>query len=175
MCMLSCLRASRTLDRPRALRPCLSLGFPFRESHEPNEPTAWASRGGDTGGGTSTPALCRLIPPAARRSGMSHGARPVGRTCLQLERIIGERYRSGSLGREDALNLFDELLPQARPASVYAFNQLLTAVARADSSSSERNGAALAVSFISRMARAGIHEVACDVTTSAPLASSSAA
>jgi hypothetical protein len=100
---------------------------------------------------------------------MSHGARPVGRTCLQLERIIGERYHSGSLGREDALNLFDELLPQGRPASVYAFNQLLTAVARADSSSSERNGAVLAVSFFSRMARAGIHKVACDVTTSAPL------
>ena len=91
--------------------------------------------------------------------------RPGRRTCVELERIIVERHRSGSLGREDAHNLFDELLPQARPASVHAFNRVLTVVARADSSSPLRHSAALAVSLFNTMARAGVNKVAADICT----------
>ncbi|CAN6323603.1 unnamed protein product [Urochloa humidicola] len=41
------------------------------------------------------------------------------RSALELYRMIGERYRSGDLGPEEALHLFDELLRRATPASVY--------------------------------------------------------
>jgi hypothetical protein len=47
---------------------------------------------------------------------------------LELERVIASRARLGHLGLDDALNLFDELLLNARPASVAAFNQPLTAL-----------------------------------------------
>jgi leucine-rich PPR motif-containing protein len=53
------------------------------------------------------------------------------RGCLELERVIASRARSGHLGLDDALNLFDELLLNARPTSVTTFNQPLTAVSRA--------------------------------------------
>ncbi|CAL4931597.1 unnamed protein product [Urochloa decumbens] len=52
-----------------------------------------------------------------------------GDRCLELERVIASRFRSGSLGLDAAANLFDELLPHARHASVRAFNLLLTAAA----------------------------------------------
>ena len=45
--------------------------------------------------------------------------------CLELERVIASRFHSGSLGLDDAVKLFDELLPVARSASVHAFNHLL--------------------------------------------------
>jgi len=82
------------------------------------------------------------------------------RPSWELERFIGECFRSGDLGPEDALDLFDELLPQAMPGSIYALNQLLTTVARALVSSTVRNGPALAVSMFNRMARAGAKKVA---------------
>ncbi|KAL6861163.1 hypothetical protein ACP4OV_016863 [Aristida adscensionis] len=87
-------------------------------------------------------------------------SRPVGaglRACSELERDIARRHHSGSLRPDDALRLFDELLPQARPASVCALNTLLAAVARApaDTCSSARDGDAIAVSLFNRMARAG--------------------
>ena len=41
--------------------------------------------------------------------------------CLELERVIAGRACSGSLGLDDALKLFEELLPHARPTSVHAF------------------------------------------------------
>jgi leucine-rich PPR motif-containing protein len=53
------------------------------------------------------------------------------RRCFELERVIASRARSGHLGLDDALKLFDDLLPHARPASVVAFNHLLAAVSRA--------------------------------------------
>ncbi|XP_025810922.1 uncharacterized protein LOC112888804 [Panicum hallii] len=83
---------------------------------------------------------------------MSRRASAARDRCLELERAIAGRVRSGSLGLDDAVKMFDELLPHARPASVRAFNQLLTAVSRAqgrDSSSSE-----LVPSLFNRMARA---------------------
>jgi len=42
---------------------------------------------------------------------------------LELERVIISRFHSGSLGLDDAVKLFDELLPVARSASVHAFNK----------------------------------------------------
>ncbi|OQU82832.1 hypothetical protein SORBI_3005G027680 [Sorghum bicolor] len=63
--------------------------------------------------------------------------------CLELERIIAARARSGSLGLDDALKLFDELLIHARPASVVAFNQILNAVSQSE----------LVVSLFNRMVR----------------------
>ena len=78
---------------------------------------------------------------------------------------MGECYRSGDLGPEDALDLFDELLPQARPGSIYALNQLLTTDARSPVWSTVRYGPALAVSMFNRMARAGAKEVAPDIAT----------
>ncbi|OQU78530.1 hypothetical protein SORBI_3009G253101 [Sorghum bicolor] len=96
---------------------------------------------------------------------MSRVVKPVHRTCLQLERIIVEQHRSGSLGLEDALNLFDELLPRARSASVHAFNRVLTVVAHGDSSSSQRHGAALAVSLFNTMAQVGVNKLATDACT----------
>ena len=83
-----------------------------------------------------------------------------------------ECFRSGDLGPEDALDLFHELLPQARPGSVYALNQLLTTVASAPVSSTVRDGPVLAVSLFNRMARAGGMKVAPDAL---PTPSSSAA
>jgi len=72
--------------------------------------------------------------------------------CLELERVITSRFHSGSLGLDDAVKLFDELLLVARPASVRAFNQLLTAVSRAQGRSSSTS--ALVVSLFNRMVRA---------------------
>ena len=43
--------------------------------------------------------------------------------CLELEHVIISRFHSGSLGLDDAVMLFDELLLVARPASVHAFNK----------------------------------------------------
>ncbi|XP_025821187.1 uncharacterized protein LOC112897175 [Panicum hallii] len=89
------------------------------------------------------------LPPHADMSRRASAARD---RCLELERAIAGRVRSGSLGLDDAVKMFDELLPHARPASVLAFNQLLTAVSRAQgrgSSSSE-----LVPSLFNRMARA---------------------
>jgi hypothetical protein len=60
-------------------------------------------------------------------SGLSTAATAVragGRPCRELERIIAERYTSGSLRPKDVLQLFDELLPRARSKSVIAFNKL---------------------------------------------------
>ena len=74
--------------------------------------------------------------------------------CLELERVIAGRARSGSLGLDDALKLFDELLPHARPASVTAFNQILTAVSRASGRrSSSTSDSELVVSLFNRMIR----------------------
>jgi pentatricopeptide repeat protein len=86
---------------------------------------------------------------------------------LELERIITKRHRSGSLRLEDALNLFDELLPQARPASVHAFNRVLTVVARVDFSSSLQlhHSAALAVTLFNTMARVGVNKMAANACT----------
>jgi pentatricopeptide repeat protein len=75
----------------------------------------------------------------------------------RLEGTIRRRVQSGSLGPEDALRLFDKLLQRQRqrsfPGSVYyAFNNLITAVARCRS---DEHGPARAVSLFSRMARGG--------------------
>ncbi|XP_021317425.1 uncharacterized protein LOC8069268 [Sorghum bicolor] len=86
---------------------------------------------------------------------MSRRASAARDRCLELERVIADRARSGSLGIDDALKLFDELLPHARPASVRAFNHLLNVVARARCSSTSE----LAVSLFNRMARACSNKV----------------
>ncbi|GJM90687.1 hypothetical protein PR202_ga06990 [Eleusine coracana subsp. coracana] len=83
----------------------------------------------------------------------------------ELGPIVGERFRSRSLSPDDALKLFDELLPQVKPASVYAINQLLTVIAHAPASPSVRNGPALAVSLFNRMAQSGAKNVASDICT----------
>ena len=57
--------------------------------------------------------------------GMSRRVSAARDRCLELERAIAGRVRSGSLGLDDAVKLFDELLPVARSASVHAFNHLL--------------------------------------------------
>jgi hypothetical protein len=61
-----------------------------------------------------------------------------GPTTWELEQFFGKCYRSGDLGPEDALDLFDELFHRARPGSIYALTQLLTTVARAPVSSTVR-------------------------------------
>jgi leucine-rich PPR motif-containing protein len=71
--------------------------------------------------------------------------------CLDLERVITGRARSGSLGLDDALKLFDGLLTHARPASVTAFNQILTAVSRASGRRSSTSESELVVSLFHRM------------------------
>ena len=68
------------------------------------------------------------LPPHAD---MSRRASAAHDRCLELERVIAGRFRSGNLGLDDAVKLFDELLHHARPASVIAINQLLTAISRA--------------------------------------------
>ena len=80
--------------------------------------------------------------------------------CLELQRAIASRVRSGSLGLDDAVKLFDELLLVARPASVRAFNQLLTAVSRSQGRGSSTS--AHVVSLFNRMARASTNKVAPD-------------
>ena len=72
--------------------------------------------------------------------------------CLELERVITSRFHSGSLGLDDAVKLFDELLLVARPASVGAFNKLLTVVSRAQRRGSSTS--ALVISLFNRMVRA---------------------
>ncbi|CAD6220840.1 unnamed protein product [Miscanthus lutarioriparius] len=105
------------------------------------------------------PSIQRRSPPPAV-SAAARQWRDDHRPCWELELFIGQCYRSGDLGPEDALDLFDELLHQARPGSVYALNQLLTTVARAPVSSTVRDGPALAVSLFNRMALAGAKKVA---------------
>ena len=83
--------------------------------------------------------------------------------CLELERVIASRFHSGSLGLDDAVKLFDELLQVARPTSVRAFNQLLTAVSRSQGRGSSTS--ALVVSLFNRMARASPKKVAPDEFT----------
>ena len=65
------------------------------------------------------PSIQRRSPPPAV-SAAARQWRDDHRPCWELELFIGQCYRSGDLGPEDALDLFDELLPQARPGSVYA-------------------------------------------------------
>jgi pentatricopeptide repeat protein len=79
--------------------------------------------------------------------------------------VVTERFRSGDLGPEEALHLFNELLPLATPDSVYAFNQLLTVIVNAPASSSVHDGPALAISCFNRMARASTTKVAPDLCT----------
>jgi hypothetical protein len=57
---------------------------------------------------------------------MSCHARAARDRCLVLERLIADRFSSGSIGLDDAVDLFDELLLVARPASVRALTKLLT-------------------------------------------------
>jgi leucine-rich PPR motif-containing protein len=80
---------------------------------------------------------------------MSSRVRTAAGWCLELERIITGRTHSKSLGLDDALKLFDELLHHARPALVRAFNHLLTAVFRGRCSSASE----FAVSRFNRMIR----------------------
>jgi len=112
--------------------------------------------------------LCdEVLPSIQRRSpqpAVSAAAdvwRADRRPSWELERFIGKCFRSGDLGPEDALDLFDELLHRARPGSIYALNQLLTTVARAPVSSTVREGPALAVSLFNRM----VKKVAPDTVT----------
>ncbi|KAL6642876.1 hypothetical protein ACP70R_021057 [Stipagrostis hirtigluma subsp. patula] len=72
------------------------------------------------------PSIQRRPPPPAvsTEPNMPRRRRDDRRPCWVLGRFIGECYRSGDLGPEDALDLFDELLPQAVPASVYAISSL---------------------------------------------------
>ncbi|CAN6335540.1 unnamed protein product [Urochloa humidicola] len=84
--------------------------------------------------------------------------------CLELERVIAARFRSGSLGLDDAVKLFDELLHYARPASVSAFNKLLTAVSRAGDRGSSTS-ALVVSSLFNRMASASPNKVAPDLHT----------
>ena len=88
---------------------------------------------------------------------MSRCASAARDRCLELERAITSRVRSGNLGLDDALELFDELLHHATPSSVIAVNKLLTAIsgARGRGSSSE-----LVPSLFNRMARACSSKVA---------------
>jgi hypothetical protein len=86
-------------------------------------------------------------------------------SCQELELFIEKCYRLGHLAPEDALDLFDELLPQNRPGHVIALNQLLTVVVRAPASSSNSDGPAVAVSFLNRMARADAKKVTPDLHT----------
>jgi len=80
--------------------------------------------------------------------------------CLELERVIISRFHSGRLGLDDAVMLFEELLLVARPASVHAFNKLLTIVSRAQGRGSSTS--VLVVSLFNRMARAFPNKVAPD-------------
>ncbi|RLN42822.1 protein Rf1, mitochondrial-like [Panicum miliaceum] len=83
--------------------------------------------------------------------------------CLELERVITGRFHSGRLGLDNAVKLFDELLPVARSASVRAFNQLLTTVSRAQGRGS--SSSALVVPLFNRMVRASPNKVAPDLST----------
>ena len=85
--------------------------------------------------------------------------------CLELERVIAGRSRSGSLGLDDALELFDGLLTHARPASITAFNQILTAVSRASSQRSSTSESELVVSLFNRMIRECTIKLALDLRT----------
>ncbi|CAD6229376.1 unnamed protein product [Miscanthus lutarioriparius] len=85
--------------------------------------------------------------------------------CLELERVIAGRAGSGSLRLDNALKLFDELLPYARAASVTAFNQLLTAVSRASGQRSSTSESGIIVSLFNRMVRDCSIEVAPDLYT----------
>ena len=58
--------------------------------------------------------------------------------CLGLEHSVIGRARSGNLGLDDTLKLFDELHIHARPASVRALNQMLSVVSHAKCSSSSK-------------------------------------
>ncbi|CAN6357610.1 unnamed protein product [Urochloa humidicola] len=101
---------------------------------------------------------------------MSRRASAARDRCLELERTIAGRFRSGSLGLNDAVKLFDELLLLARPASVRAINYLLIAVSRAQGRGSSTS--ALVVSLFNRMARASPNKVAPNLHTySVPIGS----
>ncbi|RLM69753.1 protein Rf1, mitochondrial-like [Panicum miliaceum] len=85
--------------------------------------------------------------------------------CLELEHVITGRFRSRSLALDDAVKLFDELLHNARPASVRAFNQVLTAGSRAQRRGSSSSSLELVPSLFNRMARACSNKVAPDLHT----------
>jgi leucine-rich PPR motif-containing protein len=94
---------------------------------------------------------------------MSRQARAARDRCLELERLIADRFSSGSIGLDDAVELFDELFQLARPASVGAFNKILTVVSRANGRGPSTS--ALFVSLFNRMARASPNKVAPDLCT----------
>jgi pentatricopeptide repeat protein len=86
-------------------------------------------------------------------------------SCQELELFNGKCYRSGHLTPEDALDLFDELLPRNRPGHVITLNQLLTVVARTPASSSVSDGPIVVVSLFNHMARASAKKVTPDLHT----------
>uniref|UniRef100_A0ACD6AJ68 Uncharacterized protein n=1 Tax=Avena sativa TaxID=4498 RepID=A0ACD6AJ68_AVESA len=78
-----------------------------------------------------------------------------------------ERVRAGTLGPEDAHNLFDELLRQTAPVSERSLTGFLSALARAPDSDSRGDGPALAITLFNRVCReeAGLRVVAPTVYT----------
>ena len=77
---------------------------------------------------------------------MSRRVVPVGRRIL--EQNIKARYHARDIGTEDALHLFDELLPYAGRSSIHAINCLLTVVGR--------DCPALGASLFNRVARSKV-------------------
>ena len=94
---------------------------------------------------------------------MSSRASAARDRCLERERAITSRVRSGNLGLHDAVKLFDELLHHARPASVIALNQILTFVSRAQGGGS--SSLELVPFLFNRMARACSSKVAPNLHT----------
>ena len=101
----------------------------------------------------SVPLVAGPVAAPRRPVGMSGRVSAVRDWCLELERVIGTRASSGSLGLDDALKLFDELVSHARPASVAAFNHLLAAVSRASGRHSSTSQPEPVVSLFNRMVR----------------------
>jgi pentatricopeptide repeat protein len=113
------------------------------------------------------PAIAGPSPPPAVSVAESTPNWPAAgrRSRLELCKMIGERFRSGDLGPEEAPHLFDELLPLATSDTVYTLTQLITVMANVPASFSVRDGPALAISCFNRMARAGAAKVAPTIHT----------
>ena len=79
---------------------------------------------------------------------------PQPRAPLAALAVATERVRAGTLSREDAHHLFDELLRQATPVPSRSLNGFLAALARAPASATcRRDGPALALALFNRVCR----------------------
>ncbi|EEC77065.1 hypothetical protein OsI_15458 [Oryza sativa Indica Group] len=119
---------------------------------------------------SSRPRLSSIFAASTAASTTTTVAASPSRPLPPAYAAFQERLRSGTLGPDDARQLFDELLlrrddPAPAPAPARAISDILAALARAPPSAACSDGPALAVELFKRMDRWACPHAAADALT----------